>query len=112
MKKPTMIALSVLGGFVFGKVSGYIFGGETARKAYTAVATSALLAKDSVMEGVEKIQSCTSDIMADARKNVEKHYEETGKTDKNLYDRGEEDVEVDDSADADTVSSEASAETA
>ena len=76
MKKA--VVFSLLGGFVLGKAGGFIFGSKTAKKAYTAIATGALIAKDSVMENVEKIQAEASDIIADAKVNVEAYYEERG----------------------------------
>ena len=76
MKKA--VVFSLLGGFVLGKAGGFIFGSKTAKKAYTAIATGALIAKDSVMENVEKIQAGASDIIADAKVNAEAYYEERG----------------------------------
>lgn len=68
------IALSLLGGYVLGKAGNAVFGGETAKKAYTTVATGAFIAKDAVMEQVEKIQVSAADIAADAKINAERYY--------------------------------------
>ena len=73
MKKA--VIFSLLGGFILGKAGETIFGSKPAKKAYTAIATGAILAKDSVMGSVEKIQAGASDIMEDAKVNAERYYE-------------------------------------
>ncbi|MCI6637273.1 MAG: DUF6110 family protein [Bilifractor sp.] len=94
MKKA--VIFSLLGGYILGKAGVEIFGGKTARKVYTGITTGAFLAKDSVMDRVEKIQAGASDIAADARANVEKYYaakekEYTEGTDKAAAAQKEED---------------------
>ena len=61
------IVVSLLGGFVLGRAGEAIFGSETAKKVYTKAATGAFIAKDCIMEEVEKIQAAAMDIAADAR---------------------------------------------
>ena len=80
----TGIILSLAGGYVLGKAGNFIFGSQTARKVYTQLATGALIAKDSIMESVEKIQAGAADITADAKENVERYYAQKGV----VYDRG------------------------
>ena len=78
------IILSLAGGYILGKAGNFIFGSKTARKVYTQLTTGALIAKDSIMESVEKIQAGAADITADAKENVERYYAEKGI----VYDRG------------------------
>ena len=61
------ILISLLGGFVLGKAGETIFGSEAAKKVYTKAATGAFIAKDSIMDSVEKIQAEAMDIAAEAR---------------------------------------------
>ena len=68
------VALSLLGGYVLGKAGNAVFGSDTAKKAYTAATTGAFIAKDAVMERVEKIQAGAADIAADAKINAERYY--------------------------------------
>ena len=72
MKKA--IIFSLLGGYVLGKAGNAIFGSKTAKKVYTTLTTGAFIVKDSIMEGVEKIQAEASDVAADAKVNVERYY--------------------------------------
>ncbi|MBQ1311569.1 MAG: hypothetical protein IIY55_06940 [Blautia sp.] len=74
MKKA--IIFSLLGGYVLGRAGSAIFGSKTAKKVYTTLATGAFIAKDSIMESVEKIQAEASDIAQDAKVNVERYYAE------------------------------------
>lgn len=67
------IVISLIGGFVLGKAGDKIFGSKEAIKAYTKAATCAFIAKDCVMEEVEKIQAAASDIAADARVEADKY---------------------------------------
>ena len=66
------ILISLLGGFVLGKAGETIFGSETAKKVYTKAATGAFIAKDSIMDSVEKIQAEAMDIAAEARIEADK----------------------------------------
>ena len=74
MKKA--IIFSLLGGYVLGRAGSTIFGSKTAKKVFTTLATGAFIAKDSIMESVEKIQAEASDIAQDAKVNVERYYAE------------------------------------
>ena len=67
------VLLPLVAGFVLGKTSDMIFGSKEAIKAYTKAATCAFIAKDYVMEEVEKIQAAASDIAADARANADEY---------------------------------------
>ena len=78
------VALSLVGGYVLGKAGNALFGGDAAKQAYTAVATGAVIAKDSVMERVEKIQAGAADIAEDAKNNAERYYAKKDAA----YDRG------------------------
>ena len=74
MKKS--IIISLVGGFILGKAGDTVFGSKSAKKIYTSLATGGVIAKDSIMEYVEKIQAGASDIMADAKVNAEHYYAE------------------------------------
>ncbi len=69
------VILSAIGGFVLGKAGNAIFGSETAVKYYTKAATGAFIAKDAIMEQVEKIQAGAMDIAVDARLEADRYQE-------------------------------------
>lgn len=71
MKKEVVISL--LAGLVLGKAGETIFGSDTARKAYTRAASGAYIAKDAIMEEVEKIQAGAMDIATDARAQADRY---------------------------------------
>lgn len=72
MKKS--IIISLVGGFILGKAGDTVFGSKKAREIYTQLTTGAFIAKDAVMEYVEKVQAGASDIAEDAKHRVEKYY--------------------------------------
>ena len=45
------------------------------KKVYTSVATGGFIAKDAIMEQIEKIQASAADIAEDAKANAERYYE-------------------------------------
>ena len=68
------IILSLAGGFILGKAGDTIFGSKKAKEVYTVLTAGAFIAKDAVMEYVEKIQAGASDIAEDAKKMADKYY--------------------------------------
>ena len=69
------VIISAIGGFVLGKAGNAIFGSKTAVKYYTKAATGAFIAKDAIMEQVEKIQAGAMDIAVDARLEADRYQE-------------------------------------
>lgn len=61
-------------GFALGVVGVPVLKSGLAKKAYTYLAAGAFIAKDSIMEEVEKTQACASDIAEDARVLQEEYY--------------------------------------
>ena len=69
------VVLSLVGGYVLGKAGEAVFAGEKAKKVYTSVATGGFIAKDAIMEQIEKIQASAADIAEDAKAKAERYYE-------------------------------------
>lgn len=63
-------------GFLLGTVGVSVATSKIAQKAYRYLFAGAFIAKDSVMETVEKLQAGTMDIAEDAKVIVEKYYAE------------------------------------
>lgn len=58
---------SFVGGFLLGTAGLELLRTEEAQKVYTVVTTGVLLARDRVMEEVEKVNVLASDVLADAK---------------------------------------------
>lgn len=78
-------------GFVVGTVGVPLLKSGIAKKAYTYVTAGAFIAKDSIMETVEKTQACAMDIAEDAKVIVEEYYAKEDAA----YDEALEDLEAD-----------------
>ncbi len=101
------VVFSLIGGYVLGRAGEEIFGSETAKKVYRKVATCAFIAKDSIMEQVEKARAVASDIAVDARADADRYQEEKdarfneGREDD--FDEDTEDIEEDGAEEADAA---------
>lgn len=73
MNKGSHIAKYAIG-FLVGSVGIPVLKSGLAKKAYTYITAGAFIAKDSIMEGVEKTQACVSDIAEDAKVITEAYY--------------------------------------
>ena len=69
------VALFV-GGTLFGSAGFKLLASKDARKVYTHVTAAALRCKDQIMQDVETVQECCSDILADAKALNEARAEE------------------------------------
>ena len=58
---------SFVGGFLLGTAGLELLWTEEAQKVYTVITTGVLLARDRVMEEVEKVNVLASDVLADAK---------------------------------------------
>lgn len=65
-----------LGGFLMGSVGLTVLKSGVAQKVYTAVTAGAFIARDYVLEEVEKLQATAMDIADDAKDMTEKYYQE------------------------------------
>lgn len=61
-------------GFLVGCVGMPVLKSGVAKKAYTYLTAGAFIARDSIMETVEKTQACALDIAEDAKEITEKYY--------------------------------------
>lgn len=66
---------SFVGGILLGSVGLELIRGKDADKVFVAVSTGALVAKDWVMERVEKVSARAADIFADAKVRADAYLE-------------------------------------
>ena len=78
MKKGSNFAKYAVG-FLLGSVGLSALKSGVAQKAYRYIFAGAFIAKDSIMETVEKVQTSTADIAEDAKAITEKYYAEKDK---------------------------------
>ena len=61
-------------GFLVGCVAAPVLKSRLAQKAYVYLTAGAFIARDSIMEEVERVQVTASDVAADAKVLTEKYY--------------------------------------
>lgn len=82
-------------GFLLGSAGLAMLGSRPARKVYTHAAAAALLARDRIMEGAEKIQAAASDIIADASE-IKEQYNREKDLDVEYAEASEENAQIED----------------
>ncbi len=61
-------------GFLLGAVAAPVLKSRLAQKAYVYLTAGAFIARDSIMEEVERIQATASDVAEDAKVLTEQYY--------------------------------------
>lgn len=61
-------------GFFLGAVAAPVLKSGIAKKAYVYLTAGAFIARDSIMEEVERVQATASDVAEDAKVLTEKYY--------------------------------------
>ena len=60
--------------FLAGSVAVPVLTSKLAKKAYVYLTAGAFIARDSIMEGVEKVQATAQDVAVDAKVITDKYY--------------------------------------